>query len=256
MALNINQIRTLVSSITDLQIGSTASDDITQDLVDTFIKEAYQRIVSLNTKWPWFQTIYTLDTVSSQRRYSTGFTQVHTTATGTNVGSDFGNIRQLIAVTNETNGGNQLIYIDDFLAQQYFRGSSDQPGYPLYFSMWAGGLQIYPKPNGIYTLNIRGFRQPSYAWLTDAGLTVDLNDEFSIMIINFVAARCYQFQEDPELAAVYMNHFDQGVSLARNNITAPNSNQSLVLSGGLQLNPYNINAYGLQTPNGSIIYGN
>lgn len=238
MALNITQIRSLVESITDLSIGNGASDDITEDLVDTFIKEAYQRIVSLYTKWPWFETTYSINTVASQRRYSTGFTQVYTTSTAVTSGSNFNDIRQLIAVTNDSNGGNQLIYVDDFLAQKYWNGTSDTPGYPTYFSLWAGGLNIYPKPDGVYTLNIRGFRQPSYAWLTDAGLTVDLNDEFSIMIINFVAARCFQFQEDPEMAAVYMNHFDQGITLARTEITAPNSNQGLVLSGGLQLNPY------------------
>ena len=254
MALNITQIRTLVENITDLSIGNGASDDITQDLVDTFINEAYQRIVSLYTKWPWFETTYSLDTVNAQRRYSTGFTQVHTTATGTSVGNDFSDIRQLISVTNETSGGNQLVYVDEFLAQRYWNGTSDQPGFPTYFSMWAGGLNIYPKPNGIYEFNIRGFRQPSYAWLTDPGLTVDLNDEFSIMIINFVTARCFQFQEDPEMAAVYMNHFDQGITLARTNITAPNSNQDLVLSGGLQLSPYYNAAFPLR--DGNLIFWN
>jgi hypothetical protein len=239
MSLNINQIRDLVADITDLEIGNDPSDDISEDLVDTFIEEAFQRIISLNTKWPWYQTTYEINTVASQRRYATGFTQVHTTATGTSVGSDFADIREIISVTNESNGGNQLIYIDDFLAQQYWNGTADVPGYPVYFSMWAGGLQIWPKPDGVYTLNIRGFRQPSYAWLTDSGLTVDINDEFHIMIINFVASRCYQFQEDPEMAAVYMNHFDQGVTLSRQNITHPSNNQPMVLSGGLQIWPWN-----------------
>lgn len=239
MSLNINQIRDLVGDITDLEIGNDPSDDITEDLVDTFIEEAFQRIVTLNTKWPWYQTTYSINTVASQRRYDTGFTQVHTTATGTNVGSDFADIREILSVTNESNGGNQLIYIDDFLAQTYWNGTADVPGYPVYFSMWAGGLQIWPKPDGVYTLNVRGFRQPSYAWLTDSGLTVDINDEFHIMIINFAASRCYQYQEDPEMAAVYMNHFDQGVSLARQNITHPSNNQQLVLSGGLQIWPWN-----------------
>jgi hypothetical protein len=234
MPLNITQIENLVEAITDLQVGNDPSDDVPSNLVNAFIEEAYQRIFTLNTKWPWYQTIYELNTTANQRSYTTGFTQIATTATGTSVGSDFADIREIISATNESNGGNQLIYIDDFLAQKYWNGTADTPGNPIYFSMWAGELRLWPKPDSVYTINIRGFRQPSYAWLTNPGLTVDINDEFHIMIVNFVASRCYQFQEDPEMAAVYMNHFDQGAALARQNITHPSNNQPMVLSGGLQ----------------------
>jgi hypothetical protein len=41
------------------------------------------------------------------------------------------------------------------------------------------------------------------------------------------------------MAAVYMNHFDQGVTLSRQNITHPSNNQPMVLSGGLQIWPWN-----------------
>ncbi len=200
MPLNITQIENLVEAITDLQVGNDPSDDVPSNLVNAFIEEAYQRIFTLNTKWPWYQTIYELNTTANQRSYTTGFTQIATTATGTSVGSDFADIREIISATNESNGGNQLIYIDDFLAQKYWNGTADTPGNPIYFSMWAGELRLWPKPDSVYTINIRGFRQPSYAWLTNPGLTVDINDEFHIMIVNFVASRCYQFQEDPEMA--------------------------------------------------------
>tara|TARA_R110000822_G_scaffold54998_9_gene140233 strand:- start:3077 stop:3844 length:768 start_codon:yes stop_codon:yes gene_type:complete len=253
MALSITQLQTLIAEITDLSIGTNDSDDVTPTLVNTFIQEAYQRIVSLNVKWPWFQTVYELNTVASQQRYDDGFTRIHTTAPLTPAtGSDFNDIRTIISVTNESNGGNQLIYIDDFLAQKYWNGTTNQPAYPVYYSLWAGGMNVWPMPNGVYTLNIRAFRQPSYDWLTDANLTVDLNTEFSIMIINYAAARLYQYQEDPEMAAVFMRTFDEGVALARNNLSAPNPNQDLVLSGGLQIYPWNGGWPGLR--NGNLLW--
>lgn len=242
MTLKLPDIRELVQQITDLEIGNDVQSDITETLVDTFIREGYQRIVSLNTRWPWFQCTWTLPTVVDQREYVNTFTPDISTG-GTTPGSTFSDIREIISVVNETDMGNQLIYIDNFAAEKVWNGVNDLPSIPSYFSMWAGTMQLWPTPDDVYTLKIRGFRQPSYAWLSDVSLNVDLNDEFHIMLINFAVARCYQFQEDPELAAVYMNHFDQGVTLARSNITAPNSNQQLVLSGGLRTN-YPFNYYG------------
>lgn len=233
MSLNITQLRNLVSDISCLHIGNGANDDISQDLVDAFIREGYQRIVTLWTRWPWFQSSYTLNTVVDQRGYSTGFDRTLPSAVA---GLTFSDIRELISVTNETNGGNQLIYIDNFVAEKYWNGTTDTPGIPTYYSLWAGQLQLWPKPDNVYSLEIRGFRQPSYTWLTDTGQTVDLNDEFHIILLNFVVARCFQYQEDPQMAQVYMQHFDVGVSIARANLTAPNSNQPMVLSGGLQTN--------------------
>lgn len=242
MSLKLPDIRSLVSQITDLEVGTDVQSDITITLLDTFIREGFQRIVSLNTRWPWFQSTFTINTVAEQREYSSGFTPVSSTG-GTTLGTTFASIRELISVVNETDMGNQLIYIDNFAAEKVWVGTNDLSSIPAYFSLWAGSLQLWPKPDDVYSLTIRGYRQPSYAWLTDVGLDVDLNDEFHIMLINFAVARCYQFQEDPELAAVYMNHFDQGVSLARTNITAPNSNQQIILSGGFQLDPMSWSNY-------------
>jgi len=90
---------------------------------------------------------------------------------------------------------------------------------------------------------MRAYREPSLAWLEDANgganatTYVDLNQEFHMMLVNFVMMRIFQFQEDPEMAAVYQRHFQEGVAIAKDNLTAPNSNQPVVLSGGLQTNP-------------------
>ena len=56
-----------------------------------------------------------------------------------------------------------------------------------------------------------------------------------MMLVNFTLARIFQFQEDSEMANVYMKHFDTGVTLAKANLISPNNNQPIILSGGLQL---------------------
>jgi hypothetical protein len=56
-------------------------------------------------------------------------------------------------------------------------------------------------------------------------------------------SRIFQFQEDPEMAAVYNRQFEQEVALVQGNLTAPNNNQPLIMSGGLQL-PFDLGYYG------------
>ena len=240
MALTITEIQNLVGDITGLSIGNTTNDDIQLNVVNTYIREGYQRIVSTFSRWPWFQATYSLSTVAEQRSYASGLSQ---TAPTTESGITFGDIKEIISVVNETDMGNKLIYIDNFQAEAVWVGDNDISGIPAYYSLWADSLQLWPKPDDVYSLTVRGFRQPDYSWLTDSGLTVDLNDEFHIMLINFTVARCFQFQEDPEMAAVYMNHFEIGVSLAQEDLTGPNANQPLILSGGLQTDPMSFSNY-------------
>jgi hypothetical protein len=55
------------------------------------------------------------------------------------------------------------------------------------------------------------------------------------------------------MAQVYMRHFEQGVAIAKENLTAPNSNLPLVLSGGLT--PYNYGAWWSGAPGVTVIPG-
>ena len=234
-----------LENISDLAIGNDPDvDDINEDLVIQFIKEGYQRIVSLDGRWPWLQSVYTFNTVNTQRGYNSGFTLTNTTSTAITVpaaNQTLNDIREVINLVNNTNGGNELIYIDQFKAEQIWCGTDDQPDIPAYWSLWGGQINLWPKPNDVYAITMRAYREPSLEWLNQGDANsvyyVDLNQEFHMMLVNFVMMRIFQYQEDPEMAAVYQRHFQEGVAIAKDNITAPNSNQPVILSGGLQANP-------------------
>ena len=253
-----------LEDISELDIGVGDEVDINQTLVLQFIKEGYQRVISLYDRWPWFQSIYTFDTVNNQRGYSTGFTLTNTSSTAITTpaaGRSFSDIAQIINLVNNTNGGNELIYIDQFKAESIWVGTSDQSDIPAYWSLWAGQVNLWPKPNDVYAITMRGYRVPSLAWLDNLGANsteyVDLDTEFHMMLINFVMMRIFQYQEDPEMAAVYQRHFQEGVAIAQQNLTAPNSNQPLIMSGGLLLNGAANTAYGYSYgPSFNVIPGN
>ena len=254
--LNSYYLIQLIENLSQLEIVyDNDVDDIDQDLVLQFIKEGYQRIVSLDTRWPWFQSSYQFNTVANQRSYSSTFDltatsspyiSVYPNASATDL--DLSDIREVINCVNNTDAGNELIYLDQFKAESIWVGTNDQPDTPSYWTLWGGQINLWPKPDSVYDMTIRGYRQPNLSWLTDSSnpastVYVDLDPEFHMMLVNFVLARTFQFQEDPEMASVYMQHYNAGVTIAKENITATNGNQPLIMSGGLQLNGAQNKAY-------------
>ena len=199
-----------LSNISQLSISNDLETaDISQDLVVQFIKEGYQRIVSLDGRWPWLQSVWTFTTVAGQRSYSTGFTLTSTNSTAITVpqSNTIVNIREVINLVNNTNAGNELIYIDQFKAEAIWNGTSDQPNIPAYWSLWSGEINLWPKPLQAYDITMRGYREPSLEWLNQGDANsvflVDLNQEFHMMLVNFVMMRIFQFQDGCCLSASF-----------------------------------------------------
>lgn len=229
--LTLAQMRDFISQLSGLTIGQGANDDISTDVVNGFVKEGFQKIVALSTRFPYYQATATFPTVVDQHGYSS-FAQTLPTV-GAKTIDDFA---QIISVVNITNSGNYLIYLDQFKAEGIWVGTNDLAGIPVYFTIWADEINLWPKPDSVYTIVIRGYRIPLLTWLQDDGANIDIDPEMQLPLTNYVMARIFQFQEDGEMAAIYMKNFEQGIALHTAKLTAPNSNQPLIMSGGLQLN--------------------
>jgi hypothetical protein len=256
--LTLAQMRQFVGELSDLDIGPIdEGNDITVDLVNGFVKEGFQKIVALSNRWPYYQTTYGFATVENIRSYSS-FNQNVPTPTGSAV-KNITDIQQITAVINNgpssgNNGqGNSLIYIDQARAESIWVGSQDQADIPAYFSIWADQLNLWPKPNVAYDMTIRGYRIPSLEWLSDINAAIDISPTLQLPLINYVMARIFQFNEDTEMAREYMNNFERGVAIIQGNLTAPSSNRQLIMSGGLQLTPYDW--WWSDTPNMQVLPG-
>lgn len=232
--LTLTQMRTFVGELSDLDIGFDENDDISTDLVNGFVKEGFQKIVALSERYPYYQSTYLFFTVVNQHPYSTFSRQIPTPVT--NVGID--TIQQIISVVNTTDAGNSLIYIDQAKAESIWVGTSDQQETPAYFSIWANQLNLWPKPDQVYTITMRGFRKPVLTWFTDENTAIDIAPQMQLPLINYVMARIFQFQEDTEMANEYMRSFEKAVAIIQGQLTAPSSNRQLIMSGGLQLQAY------------------
>jgi len=231
--LTLSQMREFVGELSDLDIGFQENDDISTDLVNGFIKEGFQKIVALSNRWPYYQATYGFTTVVDQRGYASFGRILPSIAT---VG--ISDIQQIKAVVNNTNQGNALVYIDQARAESIWVGTQDIAEIPAYFSIWANQLNLWPKPDDTYSMTLRGYRVPSLAWFSDETTAIDIDPQMQLPLINYVMARIFQFQEDPEMAREYMTSFERAVAIIQGQLTAPSSNRQLIMSGGLQLTPY------------------
>jgi hypothetical protein len=247
--LTLAQMRTFIGELSDLDIGIDENDDISTDLINGFIKEGFQKIVALSQRYPYYQSTYGFTTTVNQRSY-VSMGQVLPTV---NINTTISDIQQIIAVVNNTNSGNALIYIDQARAESIWIGTNDQAEIPAYFSVWAGQLNLWPKPNDVYALTIRAFRKPLFTWFTDENTAIDIDPQMQLPLINYVMARIFQFQEDPEMANEYMRSFEKAVAIIQGQLTAPSSNRQLIMSGGLQLTPYDW--WWSDTPNMQVLPG-
>lgn len=237
--LTLAQMRTFIGELSDLDIGFSENDDISTDLVNGFIKEGFQKVVALSNRWPYYQTTYAFGVGQGTRSY-TAFTQTQPVSTPPNASRAITDISQIISVVNsDTNyQGNALVYIDQAKAESIWVGAQDQEGIPAYFSIWANQLNLWPKPDNNYSFTLRGFRNPSLEWLSDENTAIDISPQLQLPLINYVMARIFQFQEDPEMSNEYMRSFEKAIAIIQGNLTAPSSNRQLIMSGGLQLTPY------------------
>jgi hypothetical protein len=214
MSITLSTLRTQVRAMADLD-----EEDLPDVIIDQFAREGFQRIYALERRWPYLQESYTFNTVADQREYTI---------------STIGDIREIISVVDSSTSGNRLTLIDYNNAEDIWLGNTDVPSRPYFFSFWDKKLQLWPKPDAVYPIVLRAFRNPVYTWLSNTEETIDLDEWFHALLPYFVLARVYQRQEDAQLSQMYLNSFEQGVGLARRDLMKASSSQPVIMSAGRQ----------------------
>jgi len=214
MTMSLADVRTMVRNISDLD-----SVDLPNTIIDNAVKEAFQRIIALERRWPKYQETYTFNTVASQRPYTI---------------STIGDIREIISLVDTSSAGSRLTMIPYDNAEDIWLGNTDVPSRPYFYAIWDAQLHLYPKPDAVYAITLRAYRNPVYTWLTNTSEAIDLDEWFHVLLAYFVLARVYQRQEDPELSAMYLRSFEEGVAMARRDLMKTPSARPLLMSGGRQ----------------------
>lgn len=210
--MSLSDVRTMVRDIADLD-----TTDLPNSLLDTFVKEGFQRIIALERRWPFYQETYSLNTVVNQRAYTI---------------SAIGDIREIVSVIDTSTAGNRLTLIPYEDAEDVWLGNTDVASRPLFFTFWDGQMLLYPKPDAVYAMSVRAYRNPSYTWLSSTSTAIDMDEWFHVLLAYYALARVYQRQEDSELSMMYQRSFEEGVGLARRDLLKPSSHRPLLMSSG------------------------
>lgn len=208
------EIRNLVWDIMDLE-----DVDLPGALVVQFIKDGFDRIINLERRWPFYETTYTLNTVASQRDYPIS-----------GIGS--GDLREVVSILDNSSAGNRLNIVSLDEAEAVWHGSFDVPTRPLLYAEWGEVIKLYPRPDTVYPLTIRGYRKPSYTWATDLTLSPDCDERFHTALAYYAISQAYKRQEDSEMTQMYKQSFDEAVSLAKQDIMRPPSHRPMIMSRG------------------------
>jgi hypothetical protein len=214
MAMSLTDVRLMVRNISDLD-----TTDLPNSVLDDFVKEAFQRIIVLERRWPKYQETYTFNTVVNQRPY--------TIAT-------IGDIREVISLVDTSTSGSRLTMIPYDNAEEIWLGNTDVASRPYFYALWDGQLHLYAKPDAVYAITVRAYRNPVYTWLTSITQVIDCDEWFHILLVYFVLSRVYQRQEDPDLSQMYLKSFEEGVAMARRDLMKTPSARPMLLSGGRQ----------------------
>ena len=214
MAITLTTLRSQVRDMADLD-----ESDLSNAVIDQFAREGFQRIYALERRWPILQETYTFNTVANQRAYTI---------------STIGDIREIISVVDTSTQGARLTLIDYNDAEQIWLGNLDVASRPYFYSFWDKKLQLWAKPDIVYPMTVRAFRNPVYTWLSNTSESIDLDEFFHAILPYFVLARVYQRQEDSDLANMYLKSFEEGVGIARRDLMKASSAQPVIMSGGRQ----------------------
>lgn len=210
--MNLADVRQMVRDISDLD-----TIDLPNSLLDTFIKEGFQRILVLERRWPYYQETYSVNTVANQRPYTI---------------SNIGDIKEIISIVDTSMSGNRFTLISYDDAEEIWLGNTDVASRPYFWALWDGQIHLYPKPDNVYTLAVRAYRNPSYTWLSNTSTEIDMDPLMHVLLAYYALARVYQRQEDNEMAMMYQRSFEEGVAMARRDLMKARSHRPLLLSGG------------------------
>lgn len=208
--LTLAQIRDTAREITE-----TEADDVSDVLLNLYIRDGYNKIIDLERRWPFLEISFQFNTVQGQKSYPIASLNVPA-------------VREIVSVVDASNVRLQMISLD--LAEENFIGPSDVPGRPLYVAFWGGEISLFPTPNNTLPLKTRGYRLPD-DWV-GSGSIVDGPEEFDLPLVYHAVSRIYQAQEAPGPAGDYERAFNDGIAFARRDIMKPESYAPIRFAGG------------------------
>jgi len=207
--VTLDEIRVAVRALLETDIT-----DLPNSILDLLIQDAYDRIVLSESRWPGFEVSGTIVTVAGDGTISPPSTWA-----------------DVASITHSGTTWGKLAYISEDSADDLFSGVTIS-GVPRYWSLWGQELKLWPVPDGVYTLSLRGFRGP-IDWISlGAGAAPDLPDPFHLAIVYLAVALEYGQIEDPDMAELYLQRANEKIGITKSFVFNSRHHRPKTLNGG------------------------
>jgi len=225
VAYTLQQIRDYVRSHIDLEV-----EDLPDAVLDVFIREGSKRVERAEKRWPFYEAEYTLNTVASTEDYD--------------IEDTFGvTLSEITSIVTPSHG--PIKWIGRDVGDTHFPLDTATTGEPVAWSEWGGSLRLYPTPDAVYSLSVRGYRE-STDWIAEgAGGEPDLPDDLHNCVAQWALARAYAQQDDPEMAQLFERQFADELNFFRRRFNDTPPAQPLIMNG---------TRHGIQTFSGRLRY--
>jgi len=216
--VNLAQLREYVRVQLDVD-----EEELPNSLLDTYFTEAFLRTMSMETRWPFYESRWTVSRVAGPNEIPLP------------TGCDPAGISALIDHTN----GYRLMQVANELAEDSFVGMWSTASNPMYYSIYGNALVLWPTPPDDFErqFSLRGYRLPG-DWVSQgAGAEPDCDVRLHQLLAHYAIALAYAQQEDEVLEDTYMKRWQASFVAAHNAICQPRHHRPLILNAGLPVTP-------------------
>jgi hypothetical protein len=191
------------------------SEELPNALLDSYLQEGYTRTISMENRWPFFETTWSVSSVGDT------YVPIPTDC----------NTQQITAFTDLTTGYRLMQVAPELAEDNFITGVSVTQ--PVYYTIWGDRITLWPHYSGdARDFLIRGYRYESNWMIGGAAAEVDADPRLHQLLVHYAIALCYAQQED-----VYMKRWQATFAAAHNAICAPRHHRPLILNGGLPYIP-------------------
>lgn len=194
--MNLQEIRDMVRTQVDLD-----DTDLPNPLLDQYVRDGYQRIVNLETRWPFFEYLWPLSV---------------TTTISVPLPST---VLELDSVLDQS--GYPLQRVDRRWAEGMFNLVQPPTGTPRFWFRLGASLYLLPVPSADQQVGLYGWRRPTDWVAQGASGVVDADDRLHLPIVWYCCSAAYAQQEDEVLEQTYMNRFKESAAIARDSVMRP-----------------------------------
>jgi len=211
--VNLQDLRDYVRTQLDVD-----EEELPNALLDAYISEGFERTISLEVRWPFYETRWSVSYLPADRVV---FLPDNCDPAG---------IMALVDMST----GVRLVQIANEAAEDNFIGGQSGSATPATYSIYGREIMLWPSPGeSERQYHLRGYRLSADWMLGGAAAVPDMDARLHILLAHYAIALSYAQQEDEVLENVYMTRWQNGFTAAHNAICRPRHHRPLVFNVGV-----------------------